>query len=101
VEITNTALRDSIAVTLDYGEAEVITLAKELRIDTVIIDEYAGRRYAKMPEINVVGALGILLKAKELGFIQEIKPLMALLLKHERYIDKSLHEKVLCLAGEL
>ena len=99
-EITNTDLRDSIALSLDYGESEVITLAKELEINTVIIDEYAGRRYAKMLDINVVGTLGILLKAKEKGIVQQIKPLMELLLNYRRYIDRSLFEKVLYIAGE-
>jgi len=100
LEISNKDLRDSIALSLDYGEAEVITLAKEVGIDTVIIDEYAGRRYAKMLDINVVGTLGILLKAKEMGLIHQIKPLMEILLKHKRYIDMSLFEKILRLAGE-
>ena len=86
VEIANKDLRDSIALSLDHGEAEVIALAKELGINTVVIDEYAGRRYAKMLDINVVGTLGILLKAKEKGLIQQIKPLMELLLKHKTQI---------------
>ena len=100
VEVTNTDLRDSIALSLDPGEAEVITLAKELGISTVIIDEYAGRRFAKMLGINVVGTLGILLRAKEIGLIQQIKPLLELLVKHRRYIDRSLFDRVLRLADE-
>ena len=98
--ITNIDLRDSIALSLDNGEAEVITLAKDLGISTIAIDEYAGRRYAKMLGLNVVGTLGILLRAKEMGQIQQIKPLMELLIKHRRYIDKKLLEKILRLAGE-
>ena len=100
-EISNEDLRDSIALSLDHGEAEVIALAKELGINTVVIDEYAGRRYAKMLDIDVVGTLGILLKAKEKGLIQQIKPLMELLLKHKRYIGINLFEKVLRFAGEI
>ena len=100
-EITNIDLRDSIALTLDYGESEVITLAKEMKINTVIIDEYAGRRLAKMFYLNTVGTLGILLKAKEKGLIQQIKPLMELLLKHKRYIDRNIFEKILHLANEI
>ena len=100
-EITNTHLRDSIALSLDYGESEVITLAKEMEISTVIIDEYAERRFAKMFNLNVVGTLGILLKAKEKGLIQHIKPFMELLLKYKRHIDKNLFEKILRLANEV
>ena len=99
-EIANTDLRDSIALSLDSGEAEVIALAKQLGITTVIIDEYAGRRYAKMLDINVIGTLGILLKAKEAGLIQQIKPLLDLFIEHNRYIDKKLYEKILQLASE-
>ena len=100
VSITNTDLRDSIALSLDYGESEVITLAKEMTIDMVVIDEYAGRHYAQMLGLNVVGTLGILLRAKELGKVQQIKPLMELLVTHERYINKSLFDKILVLADE-
>jgi len=101
VKITNTDLRDSISISLDYGEAEVLTLAKELAIDTVIIDEYAGRRYAKMLDINVMGTLGILLKAKEMNLVKQIKPLMELLVRHKRYINRELFEKILTLTGEI
>ena len=99
-EVTNIDLRDSIALSLDQGEAEVIALAKELGVSTVIIDEYAGRRFAKMLDINAVGTLGILLRANELGLIQQIKPLMELLLNHRRYIDRKLYDKILKLADE-
>lgn len=44
---------------LDEGEAEVIAIAKETGIKNVIIDEFAGRKYASLLGLNVIGTLGI------------------------------------------
>ncbi|MDA1018122.1 MAG: DUF3368 domain-containing protein [Planctomycetota bacterium] len=61
---------------LDPGESEALRLAVELSIDTVLIDEAAGRRAAVALGIGVVGTAGILLKAKQRGLILEIAPLL-------------------------
>ncbi|MBK9488243.1 MAG: DUF3368 domain-containing protein [Haliscomenobacter sp.] len=59
---------------LDKGEAEAIALAMELQPDFLIIDELKGRTIAEEMGIKIVGLLGTLLKAKELGYISELKP---------------------------
>jgi predicted nucleic acid-binding protein len=60
---------------LDFGEAEVIALAYEKRADLVIIDEKIARRIARQIGLDVIGSIGILLKAKDMGIISHIKPL--------------------------
>jgi predicted nucleic acid-binding protein len=52
---------------LDPGEREAIELALELGIDTVLIDERRGRRYATDLNLQVTGTLGILEEAARLG----------------------------------
>jgi predicted nucleic acid-binding protein len=69
METTNILSKSSIMLELDEGEAEVITLAKEKSIDTVVIDEFAGRQYASLLGLNVIGTLGILLASKNKGLI--------------------------------
>jgi predicted nucleic acid-binding protein len=59
-EIPTALLRD-----LDIGEASVIYNTTLNRIDTVAIDEKAGRRLARIHGLRVTGSLGILLKAKK------------------------------------
>lgn len=49
---------------LDKGEASVIQLALDTNIHTVVIDETAGRRVARLNGLAVTGSIGILLRAK-------------------------------------
>ncbi|MGB7518663.1 MAG: DUF3368 domain-containing protein [Spirulinaceae cyanobacterium] len=50
--------------TLDSGEAAVIQLAMNENIQTVCIDEAAGRRIARLSGLSVTGSIGILLRAE-------------------------------------
>lgn len=52
---------------LDIGEAAVIQYAINHGIDTVCIDEAAGRRFARLSGLKLTGSLGILLRAKREG----------------------------------
>ena len=59
---------------LDAGEAAVIQLAIEQRIENVCIDEWRGRRAAVAVGLSVTGSLGLLGRAKRLGLIATIRP---------------------------
>ncbi len=85
---------------LDKGEAEVLILANEMGADLVIIDEILGRRYAKKMELQLTGTLGILLKAKQRGFLPEIQKLLIQLQEKGSWFNPQLIEKVLQLANE-
>ena len=85
---------------LDDGEAETLILAQEQGADLVIFDEKCGRRYAKQMNIPVTGTIGILLRAKEKGFIDTIAPLLLELRNKSLWIDATLFEKALNIAGE-
>ena len=61
---------------LDPGEAEAIALAKELKANLLLIDEKLGREFAIAEHINCKGAVGILIDAKQKGFIPLLKPLL-------------------------
>jgi predicted nucleic acid-binding protein len=54
--------------TLDRGEASVIQTALQLGINLVCIDETIGRRAARLSNLSVTGAIGVLLKAKSMGY---------------------------------
>ena len=85
---------------LDEGEAEVIAVAKDKSISLVCIDEFARRRYAGLLGLNVIGTLGVLLIAKQRGYISAVKPLLDKLIESERYISHALYTAVLQKAGE-
>lgn len=58
---------------LDRGEAAVIQLALDERVDTVSIDEPVGRRLARLCGLHVTGSVGLLLRAKREGKIASLR----------------------------
>ena len=63
-----TAIPALLRNSLDAGEAAVIQLALQQGIPLVAIDENVGRRFARLSGLSLTGSIGILLKAKSLGF---------------------------------
>ncbi len=77
--IKTIGVKDHLAVEvlldeMDLGKAEVIVLARELGAEWVLMDERKGRRKLSQLGINKIGTLGILLKAKQVGLLQAIRP---------------------------
>jgi len=70
----NDPRRADLLSDLDRGEAEVIALAQERHADLVIIDERLGRRHARRLGLRITGVLGVLLKAKQLGHVDVVRP---------------------------
>ncbi len=55
---------------LDYGEAEVIVLAQEIKADLLILDNKEPRIFAKHLGFKLIGTIGILILAYEKGFLK-------------------------------
>ena len=72
---------------LDTGEASVIQYALDSNIPLVCIDESAGRRIARLNELKITGSIGIILKAKSEGLINEIEPVLNRMVKHGIFIS--------------
>lgn len=68
---------------LDLGEASVIQLALNQSIQTVCIDEALGRRVARLSGLSVTGSIGILLRAKQEGYVVSIKDCIQKMLNHQ------------------
>lgn len=85
---------------LDTGEAAVIQLALENNITLVCIDEIKGRRAALAVGLKVVGSLGLLGKAKTLGFISAVRPFIEKAKNSGIYYDDRLIETFLKSLGE-
>jgi predicted nucleic acid-binding protein len=86
---------------LDRGEAEVIALAQELDADLVIIDERMARRHARRLGLRLTGTLGVLLRAKSLGLVPSIEPLIKQLLRGGIRLSDAVVIEALRLAGEV
>lgn len=100
--VSNLALVEQLKTKLDQGESEAIALAIELKADLLIIDENPGRNVAKMLNLNLIGILGILLIAKQRGFLANIKPVMDDLINIAGFrITSQLYTNLLITAGEI
>jgi uncharacterized protein len=85
---------------LGRGKIEAMTLYKQLGADMLLIDDRRARLIAEHNGIHCIGALGILLKAKEQGVIAQIAPYIQALRKSPVYYAESLLDKVLEIAKE-
>ncbi|MBP9685906.1 MAG: DUF3368 domain-containing protein [Rhodoferax sp.] len=68
VQLAEVSLQPFLRNSLDRGEASVIQTAMNMGLPLVCIDETAGRRIARLCALEVTGSVGILLKARRLGF---------------------------------
>lgn len=99
------SIQDQLAKTmyktqLHDGEVEVMILSKELAADVVIIDDANAKKHAKYLGLPVPVTLEVLIKAKQNGFIKELKPILLQLKEKGIYISQNLVELCLKQAGE-
>lgn len=87
--------KNHLTFVMDYGESEAIILYQELEANFLLIDDKKARTYAENLGINCIGTLGILIKAKEKGFIQNLNPLFQKLLQNKRYYSINLLNSIL------
>lgn len=94
-------IQQSLMLEIDRGEAAAITLALELGVSQVLIDETDGRIAAKAMGLRPIGILGVLLRAKHAGKILSLSHEM-LRLKHEAgfFIAEALFQQLQHEAGE-
>ena len=85
---------------LDSGEAETIILAKEINPDFVVIDENLGYRFATNAGLTTIRTLSLLLRAKEKGYIGQVKPLLDVLMAKGRWYSSTVYHAFLNQAGE-
>ncbi len=98
IEIPLSKDKSLLELLLDAGEVEAILLALKCRF--LLIDERKGRVVAKKRGIAIVGVCGILLLAKEQGFISLVVPLLNQLLNIGYRLSSQLILEVTNLAEE-
>ena len=87
-------------VDLGVGEAQVIALGLELEGSLLVLDDRLARRMAQVNGLPVTGTLGILLRAKEAGFLTAIRPTLEQLQKTTMWLPEELVHLVLAEAKE-
>jgi predicted nucleic acid-binding protein len=85
---------------LGRGEASSITLALEMKECLLIMDEKKGRRIAEELKVDIIGSLGVLVKAKERGAIDSVSAILKLIDQTNFRISKSVKAEILKQSGE-
>jgi len=85
---------------LDLGEAAVIQLALEQGIAAVCLDDRKARRAAGAVGLKVTGSLGLLARAKTLGIVPTVRPLVIKLVRAGGFYDEELVRRILEGVGE-
>jgi predicted nucleic acid-binding protein len=85
---------------LDAGESAVLSLAIENPGAIVILDDRAARTEAILRNIPLLGTAGVLLRAKEQGRLESVRPTLDAVRQAGLYLTDRLYRTVLRLAGE-
>ncbi len=85
---------------LGDGEKEVLALGLELSDALLLLDDRDARRHARALELEFSGTLGVLLLAKERGFLDAIRPVLDRLQALRFRLDARTRQVVLELASE-
>ena len=85
---------------IDKGEASAIALALEISDNIVILDDWKARKLAERLGLTVTGTLGVIIKAKNTGRIQSIKPYLEKIRKTNFRISEELEQVALKEANE-
>lgn len=89
-----------VEMELDKGEASAIALSLTLENSILIIDDLKGRKVAERLKLRYSGSFGVILKAKQLGVIQSVKPILSKIRKTNFRFSQQLFEIILEQANE-
>jgi predicted nucleic acid-binding protein len=85
---------------LHAGEVEVLMYALESKADLVILDDKLARKTATYMGLTITGTVGLLIKAKETGYLNEVKPVMEKLIQNGLFVSPEVQKMVLEMVNE-
>ena len=98
--VVNQGLVQSLQNQIGPGESEAIALALECQVSRILLDDLQARQIAQRLNLPIVGAAGILLRAKQQGVIPLVRPLLDGLRNTGFYLSNTIYNQVLQQAGE-
>jgi predicted nucleic acid-binding protein len=93
--------QEFIETQVDWGEASTIALAKEIENTLLLLDDLKARKLAGKLNLKFTGTLGVINKARQLGIVHKIKPLIDKLLLTDFRISENIVNELLRLNNEL
>ena len=99
--VSNKNYQDILELQLDKGESSAIALALEIENCTIILDDYKARKVAQKLNISITGTIGVIVKAKQLGIIKSVQPILEKIRNSNFRLSKELENQALSLSNEL
>ncbi len=87
-------------IDLGQGEAEVIALGLENPGSLLVFDDSLARRIADLYGLKYTGTLGVLVKAKQSGYLSTVAPVINMLRSKGMWLTDKIISDVLRLSGE-
>jgi len=87
-------------IDLGQGEAEVIALGLENPGSLLVFDDSLARRIADLYQLKYTGTLGVLVKAKQSGYLSAVAPVINMLRSKGMWLTDKIISDVLRLSGE-
>jgi predicted nucleic acid-binding protein len=85
---------------LGPGEREAIALALETKADLVILDDQQGRNVSHNKDLQTTGTIGVLIEARDRGFIDSLRNELDRLIEEGIWISEIFYHRVLQEFGE-
>jgi len=87
---------------IDEGEAEAITLCKEKNVEVVLLDEKDARRAAHRLGLKVLGTVGLLIWARRVGIVHNLKEHLDKLRSEAKFhLSREVYDEALRAVNEL
>jgi len=100
ISVKDKSLQLELTAVVDKGEASAIALAHEIENKYLITDDLEARKLAIKLGLSIIGTLGVLLRAKQVGYINAVKPFIELMKQTDFRMSDDLYRTVLRKAGE-
>ena len=99
-EVSNKTYQTLLETQVDLGEASAIALAIEKKNSLLILDDLKARKLDQKLYLEITWTLGILLKAKHLNIISNVKSMIDKLIETDFRISDNIIQEVLKISGE-
>jgi predicted nucleic acid-binding protein len=100
ISVKNESLKQEFSLMVDKGEASAIALAQEIPNQFLITDDLEARKLSLKLGLAVIGTLGVLLRAKQAGYIHLVKPYIEQMKQTDFRVSDELYQTVLRKANE-
>ncbi len=99
-EVKDKKYQEFIETQIDRGEASAIALAKEIENPLLLIDDLKARKLALKLNLKFTGTLGVITKAKQIGVIGAVRPIIDSLLLTDFRISENIIDELLKINNE-